>query len=64
MTPGERKVYCILLVFVNYSDFVPQAQGEKYQYFPRNWLIFPFKLGSLGNITHGMPFILWLPMVQ
>ena len=43
--------YCILLVFVNYSDFVPQAQGGKYQYFPPNWLIFPSKLGSSGNIT-------------
>ena len=46
--------YCILLVFVNYSDFVPQG----------NIMIFPSKLGSSCNITLGMPFILWLPMMQ
>ena len=60
--------YCILLVFVNCSDFVPQGNINISLliglYFPPNWLIFPSKLGTSGNITLGMPFILWLPMIQ
>ena len=32
--------------------------------FPFNWLIFPSKLGSSGNITLRMPFIVWLPTIQ
>ena len=41
-----------------------KAQGGKYQYFPPNWLVFPSKVSSSGNITLGMLFTLWLVMIQ
>ena len=52
--------YCLCLWIV----VILYLRLRKYQYFPPNWLIFPPKLGSSGYITLGIPFILWLPMVQ